>query len=141
MESHENAAGPGDWRRETGEDMKKAEALLSSLQSSLKGDPDERELRSIWQSYVMVEKSVAFIRVELNEENPGRFIKAKVYAVPDERQAVGFALKFLKTAIESFGAGRLVESLKALRESRNYFRVMLRQKRLLRARRARAASP
>ncbi|MDV3277325.1 MAG: hypothetical protein LYZ69_02520 [Nitrososphaerales archaeon] len=119
--------------------MKKAEATLSSLQSSLTGEPGEQELRSIWRSYVMVEKSVAFIRVELNEENPGRFIKPKVYAVPDERQAIGFALRFLKTAIESFDAGRLAESLRDLRESRNYLRVMLRQKRLLRARKARAA--
>lgn len=129
--------GDGDWLRETAGDLRTAERLLTSTLQSLVGEPDESQVGSIWEAYVMVEKSVAFIKVELEDENPGRFISPRVYSVPDERQAVGFALRNLKTSMEAFEAGRLRESLKALRESRNYLRVLLRRKRLLRARKAR----
>lgn len=130
-------SGSSDWVRETAGDLAAAEKTLSEASSSLSGEPDESQMSSIWEAYVLVEKSVAFIKAELGDENPGRFVNPKVYAVPDERQAVGFALRHLRTATETFGAGRLPESLKALRESRNYLRVLIRRKRLLRARNAR----
>ena len=133
------SASPQDWTKETAGDLAAAEKLLASTSSTLRGEPDRSQLASIWEAYVLVEKSVVFIKVELGEENPGRFVNAKVYVVPDERQAVEFALRHLRAAAESFGAGRLPESLKTLRESRNYLRVLLRRKRLLRARSARAA--
>lgn len=129
-----------DWRSETKDDLRSAEATLRELSSSLVGEPDEKQLRSIWLAYLRIEKSVIFIRVELDEENPNRFIKPKVYAVPDERQAIGIALRSLRDAIAFFEAGELSRSLKPLRESRNYLRVLLRQKRLLRAKKARASA-
>lgn len=87
-------------------------------------------MRSVWRSYLSIEKSVVFIKVELHEENPGRFVNTKAYMVPDERQALSFALRFLKDGIEEFGLGDLLASLKALRESRNYLRMLLRRKNL-----------
>ena len=129
-----------DWQRETRDDLRSAEATLEHLSSSLAGEPDEKQLRSAWEAYLRIEKSVAFIRVELDEENPDRFIKPKAYVVPDERQAIGFALRSLRDAIARFEAGELSRTLKPLRESRNYLRVLLRQKRLLRAKRARASA-
>ena len=133
------SASSQDWVKETAGDLAAAEKLLAGTSPTLRGEPDRSQLASIWEAYVLVEKSVAFIKVELGEENPGRFVNAKVYVVPDERQAVEFALRHLRDAAENFGAGRLPESLKVLRESRNYLRVLLRRKRLLRARNARAA--
>jgi hypothetical protein len=133
------SSSPDDWRSETAGDIESAQNLLASALSSLAGEPNEEQVGRIWTAYVLVEKSVGFIKVELEEENPGRFINTKVYSIPDERQAVGFALKSIRAASDAFRDGRLREALKALRDSRNYLRVLLRRKRLLRARRARAA--
>lgn len=89
-------------------------------------------------AYLEVEKSVAFIRFDLDEENPGRFIRLRDYLVPDERQALQFALKNLRKGAEDFSLGDLRQALKNLRESRNYLRALLREKRLKRARDARS---
>ena len=91
----------------------------------------------MWSAYSDVEKSIAFIRFDLDEENPGRFIKLRSYAVPDERQALQFALKNLMKGSDDFALGDFRQSLKGLREARNYLRALLREKRLRRARRAR----
>jgi len=90
-------------------------------------------------AYLLVEKSVAFIKFDLDEENPGRFIRLKAYAVPDERQALQFALKNLRKGTSDFALGDFVQALKNLRECRNYLRALLREKRLARARKARTA--
>jgi hypothetical protein len=114
-----------DWREETESDLKDAESRLSALEASLSGDPTGEQLRSTWRAYVDVEKSIAFIKVELDTESPGLFVNKGVYKVPDERQAVAFALGYLRRGTESFVSGDLENSLKQLRESRNYLRVLL----------------
>ncbi|MBI3840427.1 MAG: hypothetical protein HY297_00475 [Thaumarchaeota archaeon] len=126
-----------DWRGETAADLKDAETRLESLASAISGEPDAAQLRSMWRSYVDLEKSIVFIRVEIDEENPGRFIKIRAYSVPDERQALQFSLKNLRRGSASFAAGDFKQALKELRESRNYLRALLRAKRLKRARGAR----
>jgi hypothetical protein len=124
-----------DWHRETWRDLGRASVLLDSLVSSVSGSLSREQVHDLWLSYLLVEKSVAFIKIELDEENPGRFIKQKPYEVPDERQAIGFALRHLKLAIDSFDAGGLGTSLKDLRESRNYLRVLLKRVRRQRLKR------
>ncbi len=119
--------------------MKDAERRLTELLPVLSGEPKAEQLRSIWRSYLDIEKSILFIRVDIGEENPGRFIAAKQYAVPDERQAVQFALKNLKKGSQSFVVGDFRQALKELRESRNYLRVLLRDKRRLKTRVAKAS--
>jgi hypothetical protein len=126
-----------DWREETARELRSAAERLASVARGLAGEPDEEEMREVWLAYVLVEKGIFFIKVELDEENPGRMIDAKRYAVPDERQALQFAMKNLKKGTESFALGDLFDSLKWLRESRNYLRVLLRQKSLRKVRRAR----
>ncbi|MDG6902061.1 MAG: hypothetical protein JRM80_08890 [Nitrososphaerota archaeon] len=127
------------WRSETAADLAKAEELIGSAMKSLSGEPSPEELRAIWLAYIKVEKSIAFIKIDLDEENPGRFIKLKPYRVPDERQALGFAFSDLHKGAEHFALGDFILALKSLRESRNYLRALLRDKRLARARRARAS--
>ena len=130
-------AGGGDdsdWRVETRRDLERAATQLDSLAGSVSGMLTREQVHMLWLSYLLVEKSVAFIKIELEEENPGRFISSKPYSVPDERQAVGFALKHLRTATESFDAGGLGWSLKELREARNYLRVLLKNVRRQRRR-------
>ncbi len=127
------------WRSETDADLRDARERIESLLSSVSGEPTEEEVRSIWRSYLDVEKSIIYIRVEIREENPGRFLKIKDYAVPDERQALQFALKSLKKGHDDFLVGDFQQALKDLRTSRNYLRALLRAKRLLKTRRARAA--
>lgn len=90
----------------------------------------------IWRAYLDIEKSVAFIRVEIDEENPGRFVKLKHYSVPDERQALQFALRNLRKGLESFRLGDYLRSLSELREARNYLRALLRAKRRSRTKKA-----
>lgn len=126
-----------EWRTETGSDLADARALVESALESISGEPSGAQLRSIWLAYVKVEKSVAFIKFELDEENPGRFIKLKAYDVPDERQALQFAMKALKRGSDDFALGDFTLALRNLRESRNYLRALLRRKRLARAREAR----
>ncbi|MDE1852940.1 MAG: hypothetical protein KGI38_04225 [Thaumarchaeota archaeon] len=126
-----------EWRRETKADLADALSRVESALDSVSGEPSADQLRSVWVAYVKVEKSIAFIKFEIDEENPGRFIKLKVYAVPDERQALQFALKSLKKGSEDFALGDFTLALKNLRESRNYLRALLREKRLRRARIAR----
>ena len=129
--------GVSGWREETAADLKDAEQRIGSLVGSISGEPGEDQLRSVWRSYVEIEKSIVFIRVEIDEENPGRFLKIKTYVVPDERQALQFALKNLKKGSQSFALGDFKQALKELRESRNYLRALLKDKRRLKTRNAR----
>ena len=127
------------WRAETSSDLVDAGRMVDSVLQSMAGEPSVDQVRSLWTAYVKVEKSIAFIRFEIDEENPGRFIKLKNYAVPDERQALQFALKNLKKGESNFTLGDFRRALIDLRESRNYLRALLRVQRLKRARKARAA--
>ena len=58
--------------------------------------------------------------------------------IPDERQALHFALKSLMKGTDAFRLGDFHQSLRDLREARNYLRALLREKRLRRARKARS---
>jgi len=115
------------WRQETRGDLARAAAQLDTLAAAISGSLSGDQVHSLWLSYLLVEKSVAFIKIELDEENPGRFIKQKPYEVPDERQAIAFALRHLAIATQGFDAGDLGGSLRELRESRNYLRVLLKR--------------
>jgi hypothetical protein len=126
-----------EWRKETTNDLADARRRLESLLDEISGEPSPDQLRSIWRAYLETEKSIAFIKFELDEENPGVFVKLKPYAVPDERQALQFALRNLRKGAESFGLGDFKQALRELREGRNYLRALLREKRLMRARKAR----
>jgi hypothetical protein len=129
-----------DWARETRKELREAAATLESLAESMRGEPDSAETRQIWLSYLYVEKAVAFIKLELDEENPGRFVNKKSYSVPDEKQAVVFAAGHLGRGLARFDDGDLKECLKQLREARNYLRMLLRELRL-RTRRATSSAP
>jgi hypothetical protein len=128
-----------EWRNETGNDLADAGRRLESLVDKVSGEPSGEQLRSIWRAYLEIEKSIAFIKFELDEENPGVFVKLRPYAVPDERQALQFALRNLKKGTDSFRVGDFRQALRELREGRNYLRALLREKRLLRSRRARSS--
>jgi hypothetical protein len=133
-------SGPGEsgWREETALDLADAARRIQSVMGSLSGEPSDEQVRSVWSAYSEVEKSIAFIKIDLDEENPGRFIRLRTYAVPDERQALKFALKNLLKGADDFALGDFHQSLKGLREARNYLRALLREKRLRRARKARS---
>ena len=120
-------------------DLADAALRLEAALASISGEPSEEQIRSVWIAYLKVEKSIGFIRLDLDEENPGRLVRLKQYDVPDERQALKFALNSLKKGSGDFSIGDFRQSLKGLRESRNYLRALLRAKRLKRARRARPA--
>lgn len=125
------------WKSETGADLDEAERRITEVVKSLRGEPSDSQLDSIWRAYLLMEKSVVFVKVELDEENPGKVVKMGTYSVPDERQALQFAIRNLLKGRESFRLGDFSMALKELRESRNYLRVLLRQKKLARLRRAR----
>ncbi len=125
-----------DWRSEALRGLKESDALLSALSSALSGEPTEEQLMDLWRAYVETEKSVVYLKVELDEENPGVFVNAKVYRVPDERQAVSFALSRLRSGARRLESGDLREALRELREARNYLRVLVKQKRRTRIGRA-----
>jgi len=127
------------WREETASDLEDAGRKIESVLGSLSGEPTREQVRSVWAAYALVEKSVAFIRLDIDEENPGRFIRLRNYSVPDERQALQFALRNMRKGQENFSLGDFRQALKDLRESRNYLRALLREQRLKRARRARSA--
>ena len=126
------------WREETAADLTDAARIIESVIGSLAGEPSDDQIRSVWSAYAKVEKSVAFIKFDLDEENPGRFVRLRNYVVPDERQALQFALKNLRRGADAFYLGDFYQSLKDLREARNYLRALLREKRLRRARKARS---
>ena len=117
------------WRDETRADLREAESTIASLLGEISGEPTREQVRSIWRAYVCVEKSIVFIRVEIDEETPGRFVSMKRYSVPDERQALQFALRNLRKGLGAFELGDFLGSLSGLREARNYLRVILRSKR------------
>lgn len=125
------------WRQETKADLEDARGILETLSGAISGEPTSEQVRSVWTAYLKVEKSIAFIRFDLDEENPGRFIKLKPYATPDERQSLNFALKHLRMGTDSFVLGDFRQALKELRESRNYLRALIREKRLRDSRRLR----
>jgi len=125
-----------DWRDETRADLEDARVRITSLIPDVSGEPTAEQVSSIWRAYLDIEKSVAFIRVEIDEENPGRFVKLKHYSVPDERQALQFALRNLRKGLESFRLGDYLRSLSELREARNYLRALIRAKRRSRTKKA-----
>jgi len=127
-----------EWRAETASDLTEAARRIETTLKTMAGEPTADQLRSVWMAYLLVEKSIAFIKFDLEEENPGRFIKLRAYSVPDERQALQFALKAMTKGTSDFAVGDFVQALKNLRESRNYLRALLREKRLARARKARS---
>ena len=118
------------WRDETYRDLADAEDRIVHLIKEVSGEPTTEQVRSIWRAYLDVEKSIIFIRVEIDEENPGRFVKWRAYVVPDERQALQFAVKNIVKGTECFVAGDYRRALHDLREARNYLRVLLRAKRV-----------
>jgi hypothetical protein len=132
--------GVSAWRVETSTDLDDARRRLEEAVSSVSGEPTKDQLNSVWKAYVDVEKSIVFIRVEIDEENPGRFFDIRKYAIPDERQALQFALKNLRKGSDSFQLGDFVRSLRELREARNYLRALLRAKQLQRVRMAKLKS-
>ncbi|MGD0395876.1 MAG: hypothetical protein ABSB26_03080 [Nitrososphaerales archaeon] len=127
------------WREETRADLKDAEDRIVALIAEVSGEPTKGQVHSIWRAYLNVEKSVVFIKVEIDEENPGRFVKTKQYSVPDERQALQFALRNLRKGSESFALGDYVSSLRELREARNYLRLILRAKHRIKTKEAKAS--
>jgi hypothetical protein len=131
--------GVSSWRDETRADLKDAEDRIVVLITEISGEPTKEQVHSIWRAYLNVEKSVMFIRVEIDEENPGRFVKVKQYSVPDERQALQFALRNLRKGSESFALGDYGRSLRELREARNYLRLILMAKRRIKTREAKAS--
>jgi hypothetical protein len=128
-----------DWRDETRADLNDAQDRVKTLIAEISGEPSREQVHSIWRAYLDVEKSIVFIRVDIDEENPGRFVKVKQYSVPDERQALQFALRNLVKGSESFALRDYKRSLSELREARNYLRVILMAKRRIRTREARAS--
>lgn len=134
-----SSMGVSGWRDETRADLKDAEDRIVTLIAEISGEPTEEQVHSIWLAYVDVEKSVVFIKVEIDEENPGRFVNAKQYSVPDERQALQFALRNLRKGMESFILGDYKSSLRELREARNYLRMILRAKRRIKTKKAKAS--
>ena len=94
-----------DWRCKTRSDLKDAEDRIVDLIAEISGEPTKEQVHSIWRAYLDVEKSVMFIRVEINKENPERFVNAKQYSVPDEKQALQFTLGNLRKGSESFASG------------------------------------
>jgi hypothetical protein len=131
-------SGVSKWRTETAADLANATKRIESALESVVGEPSEEQIRSVWRAYTEVEKSIAFIKFDIDDENPGRFVRLKNYSVPDERQALRFALRNLQKGSESFLLGDFGQALKELRESRNYLRALLREKQLERARRLRS---
>jgi len=129
--------GAGEWRAETHRDLSDAEQRIDSLLAGAPGELAGDQVRLVWLAYLWVEKSIAFIKFDIDEENPGRVIRLRGYTVPDERQALQFALKYLKKGSADFSLGDFQQALRNLRESRNYLRALLREKRLERARKAR----
>ncbi|HYB06568.1 MAG TPA: hypothetical protein VEB87_00265 [Nitrososphaerales archaeon] len=127
-----------EWRDETASDLADANRRLESVLKSVSGEPTADQIQSVWTAYLEVEKSIAFIKFDLGEESPGRFVKLKAYSVPDERQALQFASRNLKKGGEDFALGDFGQALRDLRECRNYLRELLREKRLKRARKARS---
>lgn len=126
-----------EWREETSADLADAAALIESAISAISGEPSDEQLRSVWAAYVKVEKSVAFVKFDLDEDNPGRFVRLRNYFIPDERQALKFALKSLRKGTDNFALGDLRQAIRDLRESRNYLRALLREQRLKLARKSR----
>lgn len=127
-----------EWRQETASDLQDAGRRIGAVLKTVKGEPTGTEVRSIWTAYLEIEKSIAFIKFDMDEENPGRFIRLKNYHVPDERQAIQFAQRNLTKGADNFLLGDFKQALRDLRESRNYLRALLREKRLKRARKARS---
>ncbi len=117
------------WKEETSAMLDDARGRIESAIGTISGEPTKAQLHSVWRAYVSLELSVAYIKLEIDEENPGRFIRARSYRVPDERQSLQFALKYLVKGAESYRVGDYGQALKELRESRNYLRVLLKDAR------------
>jgi hypothetical protein len=126
-----------DWKEETLADLDEAESSLTKVAALVSGEPTGEQMNSIWLAYLKLEKSVVFIKVELDEENPGKFVNSSFYKVPDERQALMFAVHSLRRAKHRFAVSDLRGSLGDLRESRNYLRVLLKEKKRIKLKSAR----
>jgi hypothetical protein len=120
-----------EWRSRTVTELSYAETALLSLEKEVSGPLTESQLNSLWRCYLSVEKSVVFVKLELDDDQElGHFVNKKAYTVPDERQALRFASESLSSGLGYLRIGELEEALKRLRESRNYLRMLLRRTKL-----------
>lgn len=121
------------WRSRSVKELADAATALLALEKEVGGPLTESQMNGLWRCYLSVEKSVAFVKLELDEDQElGRFVNKKAYVVPDERQALLFAAESLNSGLGYLRTGELEEALKRLRESRNYLRMLLRRAKLSR---------
>jgi len=113
-----------DELEEISDDLKGAEILLKSLVGKGSGDGAHEE-KKVWLVYLTVEKSVALLKLYLSIEWAGLLARAS--------QALADGRRLLEE-------GRSEEALETLRSSRNCLRVVLRDRRKIRLRAARAAN-
>ena len=76
MEKHE-VSSVSEWRDETAADIADAQKRIEALLGSMAGEPSSEQVGSVWMAYVKVEKSVAFIKFDLDEENPWQVHQAR----------------------------------------------------------------
>ena len=117
-----------DWKEEVESDLASALRRLDALAPEISGSMSGGQLRELWRCYLSVEKCVAFVKLELDEEGGARFVNRKAYTVPDDRQAVSFAAGSLRAGLADVRAGSLSAGLRSLRDSRNYLRMLLRRR-------------
>ena len=121
------------WRSKTEGELAEAATSLLALEKEVGGPLTDSQMNRLWRCYLSVEKSVVFVKLELDEDQElGHLVNKKAYVVPDERQAIRFAAESLNSGLSFFRTGELEEALKRLRESRNYLRMLLRRTRLAR---------
>ena len=127
-----------DELEEISDDLKGAEILLKSLVGKGSGDGAHEE-KKVWLAYLTVEKSVALLKLYLSIESPGLFVTIK--SGPKEWAGLlARASQALADGRRLLEEGRLEEALETLRSSRNCLRVVLRDRRKIRLRAARAAN-
>ena len=96
--------------------------------------------QEIWRAYLMLEKNVALMRLELGVENPGEFIKDESKSREPSRY-LRDALSALAGGIRLLDGGESARGWRELRLARNDLRFYLREVRRLRLRTARSKKP
>jgi len=119
-----------DWRQEVEAELDSALRRLTALAPEVKGNLTAEQAREVWGCYLLVEKGVAFIKLELDDGGAGRFVEKKSYSVPDDRQAISLAATALRAGAAEFAAGRMPSGLRSIRDARNHLRMLLRRTRL-----------
>jgi hypothetical protein len=117
-----------DGKAKTIQELGDASSAITSVLNPSAATSDAEKEQKIWEAYLILEKNVALLKLELAVERPGEFVKDELKSANTE-QYLEDALSGLGAGITFLEAGNSGDAWGKLRTARNDLRFYLRETR------------